>query len=423
MTKLLNKPLKTFIVFTCIVLACSIPAYFYLVESIWIDELDDHNQGIKTQIKVGFSELNTEELAESIKLWNRVHPESKISTVSRFPEDSIYTTERDVMDEGKMEIERFRGLLSGVTLDGKPYRVRIETNVEEVDETVSAIALTTCCFITLLIIGFILLNRQLSKKIWGPFTDTLEKLKRFDLNTTTKIDFQATDIKEFTELNETLERLIANNTLAFTQQKEFAQNASHELQTPLALLKSKLDLLIQSVSLTEEHRSIIESLDNSVSRITRINKNLLLLTSIENKGYESVSIDLSAMVRSLTDIFTGYSQGKGKIISIHSEDGVRVNANESLTEIMISNLLSNAIRHGIEETPVTLIVDKQSISVKNGGSRALNPDALFKRFMSVNTQTQGTGLGLAIVKEICDKYHWKIAYSHAEGHHIFSVTF
>lgn len=408
MTKLLNKPLKTFIVFTCLVLACSIPAYFYLIESIWIDELDDHNLHLKEQIQTRFNEPNTGELNKKIELWNQIQVSSQITPASDFRKDSVYISEREMIDNGVMEIERFRGLFSTISLNGKPYNVVIETNVEEVHETVFAISMITCLFIALLILGFILLNRRLSKRIWMPFTDTLEKLKHFDLNSAGVVNFANTDIQEFAELNETLVKLIDNNVRVYTQQKEFTQNASHELQTPLALLKTKIDLLIQDSSLTTQQRKIIESLDNSVSRMTRINKNLLLLVGIENKRYESESVNLSELIKSLVNNFADFVEDKGSAISMNLKDSINIQANESLVEILISNLLSNTVRHGVKNSGIAVTLDDKVLIISNEGKASLNEDNLFKRFISANAHNPGTGLGLAIVKEICDKYGWRV---------------
>lgn len=423
MTKLLNKPLKTFIVFTCVVLACSIPAYFYLIESIWLDELDDHNQHLKEQIQIRFNESNPEELNKKIVLWNQIQINSQISPATISRKDSVYIAEKEMVDNGVKELERFRGLFSTISLNGKPYHVTIETNVEEVNETVFAISMITCSFIVLLILGFILLNRRLSKRIWMPFTDTLQKLKHFDLNRTGIINFATTDIQEFAELNETLVKLIDNNVRVYTQQKEFTQNASHELQTPLALLKTTIDLLIQDASLTTQQREIIESLDNSVSRMTRINKNLLLLVGIENKQYGSEAVNVSELIKSLVDNFTDFAEDKGSTISMSVKDGININANESLVEILISNLLSNTVRHGAMNSGIAVTLNDQALIVSNEGKASLSEDNLFKRFISATAHNPGTGLGLAIVKEICDKYGWRVTYTFTGNRHIFSVFF
>lgn len=423
MTKLLNKPLKTFIAFTCVVLACSIPAYFYLVESIWIDELDDHNERLREQIQTRFKDASQDELNKKIMLWNEIQSTSQITHATKTSKDSVYLVEREILDNGVKELERFRGLYSTIQLNGVLYSLTIETNVEEVHETVFAISVITCLFIILLIVGFILLNRKLSKRIWIPFTDTLNKLKVFDLNDTGAIDFAKTDIQEFAELNGALTKLIDNNIRVYKQQKEFTQNASHELQTPLALLKSKVDLLIQDPSLSTEQRKIIESLDNSISRVTRINKNLLLLAGIENKNYQSEEVDLSELVNTLTGTFKDFAEDKGCDISISIKAGVLVKANESLVEILISNLLSNTVRHGVLKSGISVTLDGRSLIVSNEGKSALNEANLFKRFISATTENPGTGLGLAIVKEICDKYGWRVTYSFTGNQHVFSVFF
>jgi signal transduction histidine kinase len=422
-TKLLNKPLKTFIVFTCLVLAGSVPAYFYLVESIWMDELDDQSQHLKEQIHAHFNEATEEELNKKIALWNQLQTNSQILPASRIHNDSTYFIEKEIMDDGVIEMERFRGLSSIIYLNNKPYTITIETNVEDIYETVFAISVVTCLFILLLIIGFTLLNRRLSKRIWAPFTDTLSKLKQFDLNSTRTMDLTSTNIQEFMELNEALTKLIDNNVQAYKQQQEFTQNASHELQTPLALLKTKIDLLIQDISLTTKQRETIELLDNAVSRMTRINKNLLLLAGIENRQYETEEVDLSEMVKSLIVIFGDFAENKACAISTSIQNGVMKYVNESLAEILISNLLSNAIRHGLRKSAIAVVLTDQALTISNEGKSPLNEGNLFKRFASVNADNPGSGLGLAILKEICDKYGWRITYFFTENQHIFSIVF
>jgi signal transduction histidine kinase len=394
-----------------------------MVDAIWINELDDHNDSIRRQTQNGFSKLrHKEDLENAIALWNQVQAGTQLlPAASGAGKDSVYTVERVITDDGEIETERFRGLLTYIRIDGRPYQLTIETNVEEADETVLAISLITGLFIALLITGFILLNRWLSTRIWAPFSDTLEKLKRFDLSSSDAITFKTTDITEFVELNSALAKLIDNNLSAYRQQKEFTQNASHELQTPLALLTSKIDLLIQDPSLTPEQRVIIESLDASVSRVSRINKNLLLLAGIENREYKPERVNLSAQLLSILDLFKAFSE-KNRIQASIAPD-IFILANESLIEILITNLLSNAFRHGTDDNLVTVILNEKILTVSNSGSASLKNEFLFRRFMSASTQNPGTGLGLAIVKEICDKYGWHVSYHFTNAEHVFSLSF
>src|SRR5690606_22192547 len=131
------------------------------------------------------------------------------------------------------------------------YVLVVETNIEETEETVVYIAVVTLFFFLILVLGFWILNRRLSRTIWKPFKDSLQKLQSFQLNSNEEIKFQNTDIKEFAELNATLDKLLKHNFETYNHQKEFTENASHELQTPLAILKNKIDLLLQSDDLTE----------------------------------------------------------------------------------------------------------------------------------------------------------------------------
>ena len=128
MTKLLNKPLKTFIVFTCLVLAASIPVYFYLIESTWIDELDDHNLHQKEQIRERLNQTSPQELQKKIMLWNELQYGSRISPATRFRKDSLYIVEREIVERGEVELERFRGMYSVISVRGKLYSLIIETN-------------------------------------------------------------------------------------------------------------------------------------------------------------------------------------------------------------------------------------------------------------------------------------------------------
>ena len=135
----------------------------------------------------------------------------------------------------KKSIDRFRGLTTNIKIDNKNFIVTIETNVEESEETVIYIAVVTLFFFLILVIGFWILNKRLSQKLWKPFKDTLQKLKSFQLNKQNEIQFSETDIVEFQELNTALDKLLKHSIATYKSQKEFTENASHELQTPIAI--------------------------------------------------------------------------------------------------------------------------------------------------------------------------------------------
>lgn len=296
MKNLLQKSLKQLTIFSFIVFALSIPFYFLLVDWIWLKELDENNLLIAQRIENEFNhqKISDEKLAEGIIFWNEIQPVSKILPLDKsLTKDSLYTIRR-LNPYTKAEEDRFRVLKTTITINKHLYTLSVETNVEETEETVTYIALITFVFFLILVIGFWILNKRSQQKLWQPFQDTLQKLKSFQLNSDKSIVFQETDTTEFVELNKTLDKLLQHSIKTYNSQKEFTENASHELQTPLAILKNKLDILLQSDDLTEKQYHIAEEMNRALMRSSRINKNLLLLTKIENSQFantELVSFD------------------------------------------------------------------------------------------------------------------------------------
>lgn len=283
----------------------------------------------------------------------------------------------------------------------------------------------TMLFFLLLIIGFVLINRRISKRLWQPFYNSLARIKSFNLDKQQTIVFDDTDIDEFSELNQSLNKLIAGNIAVYAQQKEFADNASHELQTPLAIIQSKLDLLLQSKLLTDEQYELIEDANKALSRVARINKNLLLLTKIENSQFmDREVIDLSGLLESTLTIFSHFSESKNQRLETEIPSGITVEGNKILIEILLNNLITNAIRYTANNGAIYITLSDKHLSVANSGTASLQHDQLFKRFGTTTSSiTRGTGLGLSLVKQICSRYGWKTSYNFDKMHHIFSLRF
>ncbi|MCA0233120.1 MAG: HAMP domain-containing histidine kinase [Bacteroidetes bacterium] len=428
MNKLLNTPLKAFTLYALLVLAGSIPAYYYIVNRIWLSEIDLHNKFVKRKIETEFSKIviNDTILIQSLSLWNRIEPGIDLRPLAKPVQksDSLYTVMR-ANNLHSRHSNRFRGLSSYLIINGKPYHLTVETNVEEADEIISDIAFVTFGFFILLVIGFIVLNQRISAKLWKPFYKTLHQIKAFDLSSQRSIAFEKTTILEFEELNGSLQRLIEKNISSYQEQKEFTENASHELQTPLAIIQSKLDLLLQNEALTGKESEIIEAAHKALARTSRINKNLLLLAKIENQQFvDTEPINLSQLMNDSLDFLSEHIEAKNITIDKQIEQGVFIEGNRILLEILINNLLLNAIRHNVENGKIGVEFSKHRFIVSNTGhNHSLNTANLFKRFSTSSAETPSSGLGLAIVKQICNRYHWQIHYSFDQQLHCFFVAF
>ena len=396
-----------------------------MVDAIWKHELDEHNDIVarKTASQINSLKLSEEKLIETIQLWNDVQPSTNIRKLEKNDnlKDSIFIVEKPHDFLHFEEVDRFRCLSKVIYLNKKPYRFNIETNIEETQETIFFISITTVFLFVLIVGGLLVLNRRLSKSVWKPFRETLDQLKTFSLNNQTKIEFSKTDVSEFDELNQSLTKLIEHNVSVYKTQKEFTENASHELQTPLAILKNKLDILLQNQDLTEKQYQIAEEMNRALSRSSRINKNLLLLAKIENNQFENSEIHLDELLNQSMEILQEHFEQKNISVNTEISSDVKVNGNIGLTEVLINNLILNAIRHTSTNGSITIKLNNSVFEVSNSGAEKLNSDFLFKRFSRFSKDNNGSGLGLAIVKEICKSQNWTIDYRFENNNHIFSV--
>lgn len=289
---------------------------------------------------------------------------------------------------------------------------------------IGAVTILTVIFFIFLLVGFVLLNRRISKTLWQPFYNSLAKIKNFDINTQQPINFEETNVAEFADLNNSLDKLISGNIAAYKQQKEFADNASHELQTPLAIVQSKLELLLQGQSLTAEQYNTIEEALKALARVGRINKNLLLLTKIENSQYmESESINLSDLLQHSISLLTGFSGTKEILLQQKIPQGFFIKGNKILVEILLTNLIVNAIRHSSAKSIISIELSPDKLIISNPGTTPLKEEQLFRRFASASSESPGTGLGLSLVQQICKRYNWNIQYNFTHTLHTFSVKF
>jgi len=428
MNKLLTKALKAYTLFSLLILVISVPVYVLVVDHIWLSELDENNwlslEHLKNRIES--REYSPAEVAQINEIWGELQPGFSISKInsSHFLADSVYEVQRKNvfdLDDGE---DRFRGLRSYFELQGQAYQITIETNVEEADETLLAIAVVTLIFFIMLILGFILINRRIARQTWQPFHRTLQSLRKFDLSQGQALSLEKSNIEEFQELNQSLEDLVTKNIKVYQHQKAFTENASHELQTPIALLKSRLDLLLQEKALSPALSQILSSIEAPLARLSRINKNLLLLAKVENQQYAEMElIKINAYLHSALTLFDDYINDKELTIELKFETELTIQAHSFLVETLIHNLLSNAIRHSVSGAKLEVEISENTLLVKNTGAIALDTKHLFERFSTASTEKVSSGLGLAIIKEIVNKYQWQVGYKFAASKHVFFIHF
>lgn len=419
--KLLYKSLKAYVLFSIFVLLISIPAFYFEIKHIVAEDVDEDLISQKEDIAAKLqkvSEKNPFEFLETFEPDIYIKP-----SVTAPGPDSFYTiTEFDTISRENVP---HRVLESSVVLSNANYTIKIKSSLVDNDDLIESIVLVQAIIIVLIVAGLLLINRYHSKKLWYPFYTTLERLHSYKLESEESIDLPETKIDEFADLNKTLTNITNRNRNVFLSQKEFTENASHEMQTPLAVLQSKLELLMQTNPITNEQADLIAELSQTAQRINRLNKSLLLLSKIDNNQFfETEQVSIDATVIKLTRLYKNAINQKN--ISLHTRltEDVGLTANQTLIDILIGNLLSNAIRHNIAEGSIEIDINRKSLSISNTGKLlALDQSRLFQRFQKQSTDSDSVGLGLEMVKRICNLYKAGVTYSYKENLHTFTIRF
>ena len=302
--------------------------------------------------------------------------------------------------------------------NGKYYQLQVATSMVEEDDLIKQLFFAILWLYVGLVLSIIIFNNFLLKRIWQPFYRLLKHLKKFRLDKPEPISPITTKVDEFNMLNETVQKFVQRNIDTYTSQKHFIENASHELQTPLAISITKLESLAEDEQLNPEQLKLVASALDHLERLTRLNKSLLLLSRIENKQFaESSSVDINGLTRKIAEDFSDQLTFNDLKLNIIEKNDCVQKMNPDLAVILIINLAKNAIIHNKPGGFVNITIDSQSLVIENSGiDKALDKEKIFGRFHTDEPAPGSSGLGLAIVKAISDLYNFKTTYQYDQKH-------
>lgn len=302
------------------------------------------------------------------------------------------------------ETEPFRCLSFPVRMQGHWWRVTISQSALEREDLALTVALLLSGLFTVLFGVLLWVNQQVARQVWQPFFSTLERMRRFRLTDPEPLSLGETPVEEFRELHRSLEELSGKLQRDFRTVKQFTENASHELQTPLAVVQNKVDMLLQDEGLTEQQIKQLGIIGQSARRMARLNQTLLLLAKIENDQFaERLPLDLKPLIEKRLDWLADFIAGKQLTVATSLSD-VQVEINPFLADTLVTNLLTNAVKHNQSGGTLDIHLDGSRLTLANSGPPpGVPPQTLTGRFARGNTGAEGLGLGLAMVKEICVK--------------------
>ena len=328
-----------------------------------------------------------------------------------------------ILDKEENELANNRMLTTFVSVNNSNYQIKIWRSTIEFDELFSGIFYFLLFILFFLFLISIAINLWISKKLWQPFYTTVSLLHAFRASENKVPIFSKTSIEEFSDLNKSLETMMNKMIVDYNNQKKFTENASHEMQTPLAVIKSKVDLLFQSENLTKKEIDLITTIEDANSKLSRLTKSLLLLAKIENRQFEtSENVSFEKTVNNSLLLFEDHIETQNISIIKEINEDFCVPINPDLCLILINNLIQNAIKYNVQNGKIVIEMDKNQVSISNSGRNEAIIPQLFERFQKQSTSSQSVGLGLSIVKEITDVSGLSFQYHFSENQHQFTLT-
>ncbi|WP_298733369.1 HAMP domain-containing sensor histidine kinase [uncultured Chitinophaga sp.] len=358
--------------------------------------------------------------------WPDRQTEGLVTVVSpltgSLPEQRLNITKTDLHNGNSMGMLSLLTVNSYVSVGNVNYRISSSNYVPSGRQIRAAIMDSIVWKLLLIILCVCVTARLVSQKILSSLRQTIKTIQHF--NVKEKVQFPVSRTREFKELNSFLQKMTDKTVDEYAAVKEFSENASHELQTPLAVLRNKLELLSET-NIEEGQAELIGDMHNAIEKLSRINRSLVLLTKLENNEY-SVTEKIR-FCKITKDILAAYEDRIGmKHLTVTTDiDGsIDLKIHPALADMLVNNLLGNAIRHNVENGKIELILTHRRLVVRNTGLPPEMPtEELFQRFKKSNQSSESVGLGLAIVKQICEVCGFSISYNYKNQLHVIQIEF
>ena len=383
------------------------------------DSLEDYASSIISRKLAGFDIPDKDDGSNNSYSIKTVNAEYVKNTAR------IRYSDRTVYVDAKNENEPAR-VINIIFQDntGTFYELEVLTPTFEKTDLLSAIFVWIILLFILLFLSIIGVAMWLFAITMRSLYILLDCLDKYKPGTNFSLQLAETSVQEFRKLNIAAQSAIERSEKIFEQQKQFIGNASHELQTPLAIIGNRAEWLIDHGNYTEEQMSELFKIQHTVKKAARLNKTLLLLTKIDNGQFpESSKVNMSQIVQEALEQCKEIFESQAIECSENIVEYSTVEMNESLAVTLISNLIKNGFNHSNEEGKVIVTLNNKQFIVANQGNEPLDSEHIFDRFYQGSKRKGSLGLGLSLVKAICDYYNFKISYNFKEQMHIFTVEF
>jgi signal transduction histidine kinase len=415
--KLFTKYTRINLMVMVIVFLLSVVSTYLLTNYVLIREMDADLAGIRDRLIVYYDQyhqLPTGHVLDEEQV--TYEPATGQMQASEFKLVTRYS-------QREKKMHNFRQVVFTLPAGDHVYKVTIAKPMEGLHHLFRAFLWVSLVTIGITILAFLLMNRFLLRRLWQPFYDALHAMQNFRLGHTRDLRFPATTTQEFAFMNESLGMAARKAEEDYLLLKEFTENASHELQTPLSIIRSKLEMLIQEEDLSQRQSEIVRSAFAAIKKLSRLNQSLLLLTKISNQQFNTLEeIPLDERIENKLGQFRELWQTSGIEVSSKLSPAT-IRASPELIDILLNNLFSNASNHNVPKGTIDIALESRRLTISNTGpGMALDSKRMFTRFYKGEQHTGHNGLGLSIIKQICEVTMLRPAYQFSGNQHTFVFT-
>lgn len=393
--KLINKISRYFLISSIPIFVFVSFGLYYIIENTVINETDEQLMNISKKV---IRQLRNGKI-------NGFPPYVEVSSVNKI-NDQSYKFENVLLNsQGNDDGEQYRQLTVYVKIGESDYKIITRVSLIEKEEMLFTIMSISIGAVLFLVLIMFTTNKVISKNIFKDFYDTLNKLETFSLKSDDKLQLKESKIEEFEQLNKSIIFLAEKAKSEYRSLKEFSEEMNHEIQTPISVIKSKLELLLQS-DLTKEDLALLDSSLKNLNKLERINKSILLLNKLEHRElFESIKLNLAEETKNVLNDYNDFITTKYLTVNLSLDQNITIIANQSLINILLNNLISNAIKHNIINGKINIELKNNKLIISNTGQISnSNPEKFFDRFYKESASSDSVGLGLTIAKKICDLY-------------------
>lgn len=334
-----------------------------------------------------------------------------------YRDEMVFITEKSETEPARVLITIFR------TEDERYMELVVYTPTIEKLDLLRAILGWIIFLYVLLLLIILSINIWVFRKNMKPLYVLLKWLDSSQLGKKNEPLENTTKITEFRKLNAATMAFAERGEKLFEQQKTFIGNASHEMQTPLAICRNRLEMLMEDETLTEHQLNELIKTHQTLENLTRMNRSLLLLCKIENGQFaDTRSVCLNDILAHYLDDYKEVYAYRNITVTVTTDSSFCVEMNDSLVSVLVTNLLKNSFVHNIDGGFIYIKITANTFEISNTGEKPLDRERIFERFYQGQKKEESTGLGLALVDSICKANHLKIDYTYVENRHIFTIS-